>query len=76
MDDIDRTFERLKREPFEMVIKRLIESGRAVKLVSPCTFESIICLESIDCLTGTGWNYYEITGQMEVSVGGRILLRR
>jgi hypothetical protein len=75
MDDIDKTFERLKREPFEIVIKRLIESGRAVKMIQPYTFQPVIYLTSIDCLSGTGWNYYDITDQMEVSVGGKILIR-
>lgn len=72
MDDIDRTFDKLRREDFNVLIKRLLDEGKASMVVDPNTFTPVCKIRESD-LDGTGWKLWEITSEMESKIGAKII---
>ena len=75
MDDIDRTFEKLKRQDIRTVIANLQRSGKIGNIkVDPLTFMRIVEIRN-DELKGTGWDYTNITDKEEVELGAKIIIK-
>lgn len=74
MDDIDRTFLKLKRNPLNDVLNELLLSGKVEVRVDPETFMPISRIKKEE-LDQAGWTEDEVTAHLEAS-GHVVVLHR
>ena len=73
MEDIDRTFLKLKRIPLADAIKKLQAEGKFSVVVNPLTFVPVARVK-IEDLLSTGWTIHDVTDQIESKIGYKVVL--
>ena len=74
MDDIDKTFEKLKRKPLIELIREWSRDGRISVVVNPNTFELEMFVRK-ELLDGTGWNASDFDDVLTGIVGAKIVVK-
>jgi hypothetical protein len=72
MDDLDRTYLKLKRKPLVESIKQLQEEGKFLITVDPMTFAPIAKIK-IEDLEKTGWSVRDLTDLVESKMGYKMI---
>jgi hypothetical protein len=73
MEDIDRTFLKLKRKPLIDVLSQIREEGRIKCFINPSTFMHIATIQS-GVLEEYSWSINDVTDEIECQFGYKVLL--